>query len=767
MPVRLMFAFLLSFFMPLVAVASDGYLGAASCAGCHEQAYSDWQASDHFKAMQEPTAESVLGDFSDVKVNFHGIDSHLFQRDGGYYIDTANRDGVPQTFKIDYTFGYSPLQQYLVTLEGGRMQALNIAWDSRLKSEGGQRWFHLQPDEEIDTEHPFFWTGHFNNWNSNCADCHSTNLQKNYSVESNSYDTTWSDINVACESCHGPGAQHVDLVKAGQLSATKNGFETFKSPGVQWRFNVNDSIANPVPDSTESAVNSKGGMVAGVDEINACGSCHSRRSMLAPSKPSDDYHDKHRLRPLDEDLYFADGQIQDEVFVLGSFLQSKMHQQGVTCSNCHNPHSGKLIAQGNAVCAQCHQSDVFDQPKHHQHPQGSEGAQCVNCHMPDRTYMGVDDRRDHSFSVPNLSIHKDLDTPLACAQCHDDKDPEWLKKSSALWGNWPKQSESYSQHWSSVNAAARQRDRLVSKTLATALEGQPDIIAATLLQQLAGFPSRLSVETAQKKLQNDSPLMRRAAVASLAGVAPQTRWQLLASMMSDSHLSVRHEVAVQLMDASQLVPMEERGAYQRLMGEYLETILHSQDTPSGQLSLAQFYSRQGGPNNQGSHSAALKAYKNALRLGPSYVPTLINFADFNRQIGRNTEAKALLAKALKIAPDSAGVQHSYGLMLIRESQYDQALPYLQEAFELPTGQPRYAYVYAIALDNQQQLSEAIAVLEAANKRWPNQTDLLLTLVRYLEKNNEINKAYRYLSDLSRIAPGSPQVQQLLQRLQAR
>jgi len=763
MSLRPVFICLIGLLISVATAASDGYLGAESCAGCHEQAYSDWQASDHFKAMQEPTADSVLGDFSDVKVNFHGISSRFFQRDGDYFIDTANRDGKPQTFKIDYTFGFSPLQQYLVTLEDGRVQSLNIAWDSRLKSAGGQRWFHLQPDEDIDPEHPFFWTGHFNNWNSNCADCHSTNLQKNYSPDSNSYATTWGDINVACESCHGPGETHVDLAKGGQLSVASNGFETFKSPGVQWRFSLGDSIANP----QASKENSKGGMVAGVDEINACGACHSRRMNLAPGKPGDDYHDKNRLRLLDEDLYFPDGQIQDEVFVLGSFLQSKMHQQGVTCSNCHNPHSGKLVAQGNAVCAQCHQSDVFDQPKHHQHPQGSDGAQCVNCHMPDRTYMGVDDRRDHSFSVPNLSIHKDLDTPLACAQCHDDKDPAWLKKSAALWADWPKQSESYSQHWSSVNAAARQRDRLVSKTLTTALEGQPDIIAATLLQQLAAFPSRLSVETAQKKLLSDSPLVRRAAVSSLAGVAPQTRWQLLASMMGDSHLSVRHEVAVQLMDASPLVPEEERVAYQHLMDEYLEVISHNQDTPSGQLSLAQFYSRQGGPNNQGSHSAALKAYKNALRLGPSYVPTLINFADFNRQIGRDAEAKALLKKALKIAPDSAGVQHSYGLMLIRESQYAQALPYLKEAFELPTGQPRYAYVYAIALDNQQQLSGAIAVLEVANKRWPNQTDLLLTLVRYLEKNNEINKAYRYLSDLSRIAPGSPQVQQILQRLQAR
>jgi len=763
MSFRSALSLLLCSFVSLAAAASDGYLGAESCAGCHEQAYSDWQASDHFKAMQRPTKDSVLGDFNNVEVNFHGISSRLFQREGDYFIDTANRTGDSQTFKIDYTFGFSPLQQYLVTLEDGRVQALNIAWDSRSKSDGGQRWFHLQPDEDIDPEHPFFWTGHFNNWNSNCANCHSTNLQKNYSQESNSYATTWGDINVACESCHGPAEKHVGLANSGQLSAAKNGFETFKTAGVQWRFTPGDSIANPVQDVENSA----GGMVAGVDEINACGSCHSRRMTLAPGKPSDDYHDKHRLRLLDEGLYFPDGQIQDEVFVLGSFLQSKMHEQGVTCSNCHNPHSGKLIAQGNAVCSQCHQSDVFDQAKHHQHPQGSEGAQCVSCHMPERTYMGVDERRDHSFSVPNLSTHKDLETPLACAKCHDDKDTAWVKKSSALWDNWPKQADSYSQHWGSVNAAARRGDRLVSKTLTTVIGGQADIIAATLLQQLADFPSRLSVETAQKQLQSDSPLLRRAAVTSLAGVASQTRWQLLASMMSDSHLSVRHEVAVQLMDASPLVPAEERVAYQRLMDEYLDTLLHTQDTPSGQLSLAQFYSRQGGPNNQGSHSAALKAYKNALRFGPSYVPTLINFADFNRQIGRDAEARVLLDKALKIAPDSAGVQHSYGLMLIREAQYAQALPYLKEAFELPTGQPRYAYVYAIALDNQRQLKEAIAVLETANKRWPNQTDLLLTLVRYLEKNNEINKAYRYLSDLSRIAPGSPQVSQILERLQAR
>ena len=741
---------------------NDGYLGAETCAGCHTQAYRDWQKSDHHKSMQLPNAESVLGDFDNRRVTLHGIESRFFTEGDGYFVETTNGDGQLQTFKIDYTFGFFPLQQYLITLDAGHVQALNIAWDSRPKTEGGQRWYHLQPNEEIDPEHPFFWTGHFNNWNSNCAECHSTNLQKNYDAKNHSYATTYTDINVACESCHGPGQQHLELVKSGRVSADNNGFDTFNNPGVSWSFALNDAIANPVAGSeVTGAVDET--PVAAVDEVNSCGGCHSRRMDLAPSKPGDDYHNNHSVQLLDEGLYFADGQIQDEVFVLGSFLQSKMHQSGVTCSNCHNPHSGKLVAEGNAVCAQCHMPSVFDQPKHHQHPAGSEGAQCVNCHMPERTYMGVDARRDHSFNLPNIGLSEILETPLACKNCHTDKAASWFEEAAKAW---PNQTQNDAEHWGHINAAARSRDRLVAKTLASVVDLESDLVGATLLQQLAAFPSRMGVEAAQKKFNHQSPLIRRAAVASLAGVPLQMRWDLLAEMMNDSHRSVRFEVAVQLLDANTLASAANtssarRASYQRLMDDYRASLLHSQDTPSAQLGLAQLAIQQG------EYELALAAYQQALRIAPSYVPALINLADFYRSSGREVEAKQQLQQALEVAPDSSDVQHSYGLMLIRARQYGPALPYLKTAFELDGAQPRYAYVYAVALENQQRLKAAIAVLDAANERWPNQTDLLLTLVRYLEKDNQINRALRVLSDLSRIAPSSPQVRQLFERLQTR
>ena len=197
--------------------AEKHYVGASTCKACHAVEYRLWEESDHYKAMQIPTEDTVLGNFSNVEVNFHGISSRFYKNADDYFIDTSDSDGKTASFEIKHTFGFYPLQQYLVELEKGRVQALNIAWDSRSTEEGGQRWFHLQPNENITAEHPFYWTNHFQNWNSRCADCHSTNLQRNYKLDENSFNTTFSEINVACEACHGAGSQHVKLAQSSAL----------------------------------------------------------------------------------------------------------------------------------------------------------------------------------------------------------------------------------------------------------------------------------------------------------------------------------------------------------------------------------------------------------------------------------------------------------------------------------------------------------------------------------------------------------------------
>ncbi|HEY7775552.1 MAG TPA: cytochrome c3 family protein, partial [Kineobactrum sp.] len=413
------------------AAHANTFTGAESCAGCHTEQHQLWQGSHHDLAMQEPNADTVLGDFNGASFTRRNITS-TFRRDGERFIvRTAGEDGTLQDFTVRYVFGVYPLQQYLLPLSRGRLQAFDVAWDSRAAADGGQRWYHLNPEEVTDHTDPLHWTGPYMNWNLSCAECHSTDLQKRYDPVTRSYDTRFAEIDVACESCHGPGEQHIRLATEGLLGTGRDsglgkimnsGLETQLAQRGEWAFNGSEPIARRRQELNNNA------------QIDNCARCHSRRGTLG------DYHygkpllDTHRLALPENPLYYHDGQIRDEVYVYGSFVQSKMHQAGVVCSNCHEPHSLQLRAEGNGVCAQCHQASVYDQPEHHHHAAESSGALCANCHMPETTYMTVDPRRDHSMRIPRPDLSVTTGVPNACNQCHDGQDADWALAAVRGWG---------------------------------------------------------------------------------------------------------------------------------------------------------------------------------------------------------------------------------------------------------------------------------------------------------------------------------------------
>jgi predicted CXXCH cytochrome family protein len=316
-------------------------------------------------------------------------------------------------YPISYTFGVYPLQQYLIAVPGGRLQALGIAWRSRPKDQGGQRWFHLHPDQSFKPGDPLHWTGHDQTWDYQCAFCRSTDLKKNYDIGANTYATSWTDLDVAWEACHGPGSQHMAWAKAHAKDGSydpKMGLTNQLKPtdGSHWVMDPQTGIARrPLP------------RVGVSTELETCAACQSRRKVVADDPlPGAPYLDGFLPALLETGLYHADGQIDGEVYEYGSFLESRMHAAGVTCSNCHDPHIAKLRAEGNALCAQCHLSEEFDTAEHHHHQPGSAGAQCVNCHMPAKNFTVVDARRDHSIRVPRPDLagtrHAERVQPVPC-----------------------------------------------------------------------------------------------------------------------------------------------------------------------------------------------------------------------------------------------------------------------------------------------------------------------------------------------------------------
>ena len=301
-----------------------------------------------------PTDKSVLGDFADASFDYYGVRSRFFRKDGKFFVETDGPDGKLATFEVKYTFGVDPLQQYLIEFPDGRLQALSIAWDSRPKDKGGQRWFHLYPDEEIKHDDVLHWTKLNQNWNFMCAECHSTGVRKNYDAANDRFATSFAEISVGCEACHGQGSRHVGWARA-QQSWWPFGKSEDPRKGLLVRFDERRDVVWPIDpsDGQRRAQLHAGARCARRSRPAACAT-RAAASFPRIGCPAGSLSDTHVVSPLARGLYHADGQMLDEVYNYGSFKQSKMFAAGVTCGDCHEPHGAKLRAPGDGVCLQCH-----------------------------------------------------------------------------------------------------------------------------------------------------------------------------------------------------------------------------------------------------------------------------------------------------------------------------------------------------------------------------------------------------------------------------
>jgi tetratricopeptide (TPR) repeat protein len=739
----------------LVAVAALGdaraapqYVGSAECAACHAAEAALWTGSHHDLAMAPASAATVLGDFDDAELVAHGVTTRFSRRDDGYYVLTDGPDGALHEYPVRYTFGWYPLQQYLVPLPGGRLQAFGIAWDSRPAAQGGQRWFHLYPDEPMGPAHPQHWTGRDQTWNYQCAECHSTGLRKGYDLASDSYDTQWSEIDVACEACHGPGSEHLTWARAAQGSPPP---EQVASKGLALDLGDGTAAWSSDPGSGRPR---RIGAAPGTAQIQTCARCHSRRGQIwAGAQPGGPLLDSHRLALLEDHLYFPDGQIKDEVYVYGSFIQSRMHRAGVTCADCHDPHSLELRAEGNAVCTRCHLAERYDRAAHHHHPPASAGASCTACHMPERTYMVVDRRADHGLRVPRPDLAARLGTPDPCTECHADRTPRWAAAAIAGWaggGNAP------APHFGEAFAAARRGAAGADeRLLAVARDpGQPGIVRASAIARLRQ-PSLAPVRAVRSELLADAdPLVRMAAMRSLDGVDLRTRFEQGWPALGDPVRAVRLEAARVLLPLLQEpLPPQLGPQLLTVLQEYLAATQVNADRAQAHLDMALV------AQSLGRVEAAEAAYRTALRLEGDFAPAYVNFADLQRQLGREEAGERILRRGIAAAPADASLRHALGLALVRAGRVEEAIAPLRQAAGLDPQSTRFAYVLALALQRTGDLAAAIALLERLYDRSPFDRDVLRSLAQIHRASGDPGSADRYARELAaleaRAARGAP------------
>jgi Flp pilus assembly protein TadD len=676
------------------------YVGKEACVDCHTEESKAWLGSHHDLAMQQADAQTVLGDFEDALFEKDGVRSRFFVRDGDYWVKTDNAEGELQEFRIAYTFGVTPLQQYLIRFDDGRLQALPIAWDV---IEG--RWYHLYPDEEIPHTDMLHWTGREQNWNYMCAECHSTNLEKNYTLETDSFDTTWSEINVSCEACHGPASNHLTL--AGQADWSRGSgllLDLAANDGAVWQMNAATGIAERKPSLMSLPV-----------EPEACGRCHSRRGIATP-----DYEfgkpllDTHVVSLLEERLYFADGQIDEEVYVYGSFVQSKMYQAGVTCSDCHDAHSATLRSGGavSDVCISCHLPAKFQVESHHRH--SPDDVECVDCHMTSRDYMVIDGRRDHSFRIPRPDLTEAVGSPNACNQCHTDKSTEWASAAAADWFGEPDPGHFAFAIHDGRTGALGANDKLADAISDTSSSA---IVRATALTLLRQPLSREQFELIRNGLNNADPLIRTAALRATAVLSPELHAELAAPLLDDPVRAVRLAAVDVVSQVRQSLNPSFLASFERAEREYVNSQLAIAERPEAIGNLANLF------RERGDIERAESFYLHTLTSEPRLTTARANLADLYRALGRDDEAERVLREGLSLNGEDASLRHSLGLLLVRAERPDDALLELKKAAELEPDNSRFVFVYGVALNSLGQTDAAIEVLRDAQQRFPGDPDI--------------------------------------------
>ncbi len=617
---RLLMAFAAMSFLSSGAFAAPDYVGSDTCTDCHEAEARAWERSDHALAWTMPGPDTVLADFDGTAFEGRDLKVRFRHEAGRYFATVTEMDGSTTDYPIHSVAGVAPLQQYLIETRPGRLQGFDIAWDV-----ARQRWYDLYPDQDLPPGDGLHWTGPYKTWNARCAECHATNYRRNYNPARKTYASTQAEIGVGCESCHGPGSAHLAWTRG---EAPGEGLDAH---GFTMSFGTGDTTR----------------------EIEQCAGCHSRREALLDGNPlpGTPFADAYNLALLRPGLYHPDGQILDEVYVWGSFLQSKMRARGVGCMNCHEPHGATLKLEGNALCAQCHspagnpdfptlRKANYDDPAHHHHAAGSAGAQCVSCHMIERTYMGVDGRRDHSFRVPRPDLGAKIGTPDACTDCHADRGQDW---AAARIRDWFPDSTRRGPHFGEVFAkAAQDPSAVVPGLLDIALdEGRPAIVRATAMSFLQVVPNPETAAKVAPLLDHSDPLIRAASVELQRGLPAAERIGPLMPRLQDTARSVRIAAARNMLgvNPADLRPSQ-RALLQEAMREWQASLGNKLDFPETHMVLG------GIALTQRNAKAAESAFREAVQLDPQQARAwsmLVRLVQLNRgpEAARQTVDEAL------------------------------------------------------------------------------------------------------------------------------
>ncbi|MBK9730752.1 MAG: tetratricopeptide repeat protein [Chitinophagaceae bacterium] len=669
---------------------------------------------------------TVYGNFNNAVLSADGVTSRFFKKDGKFFINTQGEDGKYYDYEVKYVFGFTPLQQYLIEFPGGRMQSTRASWDTKNK-----KWFHQYAGQKIPAGDWLHWTGNGQNWNTMCASCHSTNVQKGYDQVSDTYKTTFNEVNVTCESCHGPGKLHIDYINSSNYKTDKK-------------------LAGSMLHMTKAE--------GQIQQVNTCGYCHARRADITGAVlPGREFMNDFIAELPTNTFFFADGQMNDEDYNYTSFLESRMYHRGVMCSNCHNPHSGNLKLEGSKVCSQCHAPAKYNLPTHTMHAESSEGSSCINCHMPSKIYMGVDLRHDHSFRIPRPDLTVKYGTPNTCNSCHKDKTATWA-------------AQSIEKNFGAVRKYHFAEDLIPGSQLNANSEAHlsklagdtavPNIVRATALDYISRLNTENSGPILLKYLSDTSADVRYRSLKGLFGYDPALWINAAAPLLQDKVLAVRiaaAELFTTLPDNQ--VPTSYMNAFSNSRSEYERFIIYQTDFAQGNVQAGDYYRRLH------DLDAAEKFYTIAIAKDNLLAIARVNLASTLNERGKNEEALQQLLEAQKAEPASDVIYYNLALLYVELKQPEAAQKAFQKAIDLHSVNIRVYYNYALFLQQAGKAPEAEKIFLQALKINPTDGDVLYAItILYMQQNN-IPKAQETARMLKQYHAGNANYQALLQQMQ--
>ncbi len=702
------------------------FVGSKTCTECHQKEYDDWMGSDHQLAMDTANANSVVGDFNNTTHTFKGFTSKFYKKGDKFYVYTKGPKGKAEEYEIVYTFGVRPLQQYVIAFDKGRFQLLPIAWDVQTKS-----WYHMgetvYEDMEIKHDDWLYWTNNGQNWNGMCVECHTTNYHKGYNTVTHEFNSTYSEINVSCEACHGPASIHNEWA-----AIDKNDRPEIAHFG----FLVKQKNLN-----TE-------------ETLDQCAYCHARRSGLGNNKHEGNSYMDQFIPQLGKAPYFhLDGQILEEDYVFASFTQSKMHGNHVRCSDCHDIHGLKIKTQGNGTCWQCHDKNKYDTYEHHFHKgepmsglmstngiyEKGNGTQCVDCHMAGAIFMGVDFRRDHSLRIPRPDLTRTIGTPNACTSCHKDQKPEWAEKHIKDW-----YKHEPTLHYGTVFAAAEKSENGIDKQLVELIQNDStaNMVKAIAISYLPNYQGEQNSKIIENEFNNNNPLIRFTAVRNYFHSNQEYYINKIKIFLLDSIKSIRTEAAQKILGIPNAnIGKDYEKPYNDALSEYIAYLNHSADFAGSRHNSGNLY------QNLKQYERAAKEYKEAIRIDKFFIPAYINLAILYSQIKQIDEAEDVLFSLINTGESGFEGYYYLGLIKSEKNEFKDAIKYLLKAAEINPDMPRIYYNLGLLYQKSGEKAKAEKALKETLKISPDNLDYMYTLSYFYIQEKQFTKAETYAKQI--------------------